>query len=111
MGYSSCFINSSSSFIGYDFIKTQKIELNTGVGFVESFIYYNYPVKNAFNSEPEVIYFGVGNFTFGGIISTNFKYIFKNNSFFGIIFEYENYFLNPRGTQIFTYALQFGVKF
>lgn len=111
MGFSSCFINSVSFQATYDFIKKQKVEIAAGVGFVESFVYYLYPVRNAPNSTPEVIHFGAGNFTFGGTASTNFKYILNNNTFLGLTFEYENYFRAPRKTQIFTYSLQFGVKF
>lgn len=93
--------------LGFDIIKTKKIELSTSVGFGRQthdwkYIYYDDgTLPEKFKNKTMTFY------SYGYSANITGKYIFNNNSFVGLGYDFKNY----EGLHLNTFLLTFGAKF
>ncbi len=96
-----------SLYVGYDIIKRNKFELSTSIGGGKHKHSWKYLYLNKEDLpdiyKDKIIIFN----NWGWNINIMTRYIFKNNSFLGVGYNYKNY----NGFYFHTFQFSFGVKF
>ena len=102
--------NSIALFPSFDIVKKRKIEFNIGVGVSKTFFWTSTPAINLTDTEHLNVKYDGGAFYTAPFVTGNIKYLFNNNTFIALSFDYE-YYPYRYYIQTFSSKISFGVKF